>query len=119
VVPIFDGHQRQQQHNKLKMTEQTRKNYQNFSRQQYRQQLNQLYQQFDETEKLIHQAQTVVKSTRTLMDAYGKQLQTGDATVTDYILSIHHLMNAQHIITQHANHKLQIINQINYWNHEN
>ena len=52
------------------------------------------------------------------MDAYAKQMQTGDAAVTDYILAIHHLMNVQHIVTQHTNHKLQIINQINYWNHE-
>jgi outer membrane protein TolC len=117
-IPIFDGNQRQQQHHKLKLTEQTRKNYQDFSRQQYRQQLDRLYQQLDETERLIRQAQTVIKSTQTLMGAYGKQMQTGDATVTDYILSIHQLMNAQHVITQHTNQKLQIINQINYWNHE-
>jgi len=117
-IPIYDGSQRQQQHLKMKLTEQTRKNYQDFSRQQYRQRLDQLYQQLTETERLIRQAQTVIKSTQTLMDAYGKQLQTGDATVTDYILSIHQLMNAQHVITQHTNQKLQIINQINYWNHE-
>jgi outer membrane protein TolC len=118
TIPIYDGGQRQQQYNKLKLTEQTRKNYQDFSRNQYRQKLDQLYQQLDETGKLVIQTQTVIKSTQTLMDAYGKQMQTGDAHVTDYILSIQHLMNAQHIINQHTNHKLQIINQINYWNHE-
>jgi outer membrane protein TolC len=117
-IPIYDGNQRKQQHLKLKLSEQTRKNYQDFSRQQYRQQLEQLYQQLDETEQLIRQSQTVVKSTQTLIDAYGKQLQTGDATVTDYVLSIHQLMNAQHVITQHTNQKSQIINQINYWNYE-
>jgi outer membrane protein TolC len=118
AIPIYDGNQRHQQHLKSKLSEQTRKNYQDFSRQQYRQRLDQLYQQLDETERLIHQAQTVIKLSQTLMDAYGKQMQTGDATVTDYILSIHNLMNAQHVITQHTNLKLQIINQINYWNHE-
>ena len=118
AIPIYDGNQRQQQHRKWQLTEQTRKNYQDFSRQQYRQQLDYLYQQLNETERLIAQSQTVIKSSQTLMDAYSIQLQTGDATITDYILSIHHLMNAQHVITQHTNHKLQIINQINYWNHE-
>ena len=117
-IPIYDGNQRKQQYLKLKATEQTRQHYQDFSRQQYRQQLEQLYQQLDETERLISQAQTVVQSTQTLMDTYGKQLQTGDATVTDYVLSIHQLLNAQHVITQHTNQKFQIINQINYWNHE-
>jgi len=118
VIPILDGGQRHQQHSKLKITEQTRKNYQDFTRRQYRQQLDQLYQQLDENERIIQQAQSVVASTGTLMDAYGKQLQTGDAAITDYILSIHHLMNARHVITQHTHQKLQIINQINYWNHE-
>ena len=118
-IPLYDGNRRQEQHHKWLLTEQTRKNYQDYSRQQYRQQLDILYQQLDETERLIAQAQTVILSSQTLMNAYGVQLQTGDATVTDYILSIHHLMNAQHVITQHTNHKLQIINQINYWNHEN
>ena len=117
-VPIYDGNQRKQQQLKLKATEQNRKNYQDFSRQQYRQRLEQLLQQLNETEHLIRQAQTVVQSTQNLMDAYGKQMQTGDATVTDYILSIHQLMNAQHVITEQTNQKLQIINQINYWNNE-
>jgi len=118
TIPIYDGGQRQQQHLKLKLSEQNRKNYQDFSRQQYRQKLDLLHQQLKETEQLINQAQTVIKTSRTLVEAYGKQIQTGDAAVTDYILSIQHLMNAQHVITQHTNHKLQIINQINYWNHE-
>ena len=117
-IPIYDGNQRKQQQLKLKVTEQSRQNYQDFSRRQYQQQLEQLYQQLDETEGLIRQAQTVIQSTRQLMEAYSKQLQTGDAAVTDYILSIHHLMNAQHVITLQMNYKMQIINQINYWNHE-
>ena len=117
-IPIYDGNQRKQQQLKLKASEQTRQHYQDFSRLQYRQQVEQLYQQLDETERLIRQAQTVVQSTQTLTDAYGRQLQTGDATVTDYILSIHQWMNAQQVITQQTNQKLQIINQINYWNHE-
>ena len=118
AIPIYERGQRQQEHNKLKITEQTRKNYQDFSRLQYRQQLDLLYQQLNETERLINQAQTIIKSTQTLMSAYAIQLQTGDAAVTDYILSVNNYMNALHVITQHANQKLQIINQINYWNHE-
>ena len=117
-IPVYDGNQRKQQQQKLKVTEQTRKNYRDFSQQQYRQRLEQLHQQLDETDRLIRQAQTVVESTQKLMNAYAIQLQTGDATVTDYVLSMHQLMNAQHVITQQTNQKLQIINQINYWNHE-
>ena len=118
AVPIYDGGQRQKQHDKLKVSEQTRKYYQNFSRQQYRQQVEQLYQQLAQTENIIKQAQSVIQSTQTLMEAYGKQMQTGDAAITDYILSINSYLSAKHVITQNTNTKLQIINQINYWNHE-
>jgi len=118
IIPLYDGGRRQEQHNKLKITELIRKDNQDFSRQQYRQQLEMLYQQLDETEKIIDQAQTVITSTQTLIDAYGKQMQTGDAAITDYMLSINNYMNAKHVITQQNINKIQIINQINYWNHE-
>jgi paraquat-inducible protein B len=115
TVPIYDGGLRQKQHNKLKISEQIRKDYQDFSRQQYRQQLDQLYQQLQQTEAIISQAETVINSTQTLIDAYGKQMQTGDASMTDYMLSINNYLNAKHVITQQNNNKIQITNQINYW----
>jgi len=118
TVPIYDGGQRQKQHNKTKAIEQSRENYLDFSRQQYRQQLEQLHQQLGETEQLINQAQGVIKSTQTLIEAYSKQMQTGDASITDYILSINNYLNAKHVFTQQIINKIQIINQINYWNHE-
>ena len=102
----------------MKASEETRKNYQNFSRQQYRQQTEQLIQQLEQTEDIINQAQNVVKSAQTLVEAYSKQMQTGDAAITDYILSINNYLNAKHVIIQQTNNKLQIINQINYWNYE-
>ena len=118
AIPIYDGGQRQKQHNKMKASELTRKNYQDFSRQQYQQQLKQLYQQLKQAESIINQAQIVVKSTQTLREAYEKLLQTGDAGITDYILSINNYLNARNVVTQQINTKLQIINQINYWNYE-
>jgi len=119
TVPIYEGGQRQKQHNKIKASEQSRENYLDFSRQQYRQQLEQLHQQLNQTEQLINQAQGVIKSTQTLIDAYGKLMQSGDVSITDYILSINNYLSAKHVITQQIINKIQIINQINYWNHEN
>ena len=118
IVPIYDGGQRQKQHNKTKAIEQSRENYLDFSRQQYRQQLEQLYQQLEQTEQIINQAQGVIQSAQILIDAYGKQMQTGDASITDYILSINNYLNAKHVITQQTTNKIQIINEINYWNFE-
>jgi len=118
TIPLYDGGLRQEQHNKLKISEQIRRDYQDFSRQQYRQQLEQLHQQLEQTEKIITQAQSVILSAQMLIDAYCKQMQTGDAAITDYMLSINNYLNAKHVITQHIIKKIQIINQINYWNHE-
>jgi outer membrane protein TolC len=118
IVPIYDGGQRQKQHNKIKATEQSRENYLDFSRKQYRQQLEQLVQQLNQTEQLINQTQGVINSTQTLIDAYGKLMQSGDVSITDYILSINNYLSAKHVITQQIINKIQIINQINYWNHE-
>lgn len=118
VVPIYDGNQRKSQHDKLKASEQTRKNYLDFSRKQYQQQLVQLYQQLRQTDAIIEQAQEIIRYTQTLVEAHGKLLQTGDASVTDYVLTVNNLLNARHTVVQNMNNRMQIINQINYWNYE-
>ena len=118
TIPIYDSGQQQKRHNKMKLSEQTRKFYQNSSKLQYQQQLRQLYQQLQQTNDMIERTQKVISSSQTLMDAYGKQMQNGDATITDYILAINNYLTAKHTMTQYFNNKLQIINQINYWNYE-
>ena len=117
-MPIYDGNQRKKQHDKIRISEMIRQNYQDFSRRQYNQQLLQLYQQLTQTDDLITQAQNVVKYTETLMEAYRKQIQTGDAGITDYIIAINNYLNAKYVVTQNITNKMQIINQINYWNDE-
>ena len=117
-MPVYDGNQRKKQHDKIRISELTRQDYQDFSRRQYQQQLLQLYQQLTQTDNLITQAQSVVKYTETLMEAYRKQMQTGDAGITDYILAINNYLNAKYAVTQNITDKMQIINQINYWNDE-
>jgi len=118
TIPIYDGNQRQKQHNKLKVSEQIRKDFQDFSRQQYLQHIKQLFQQLEQTEEIIRQAQSVITSMQSLIDAYGKQLQTGDVSITDYMLALNNFLDAKYVITQYSINKIQIINQINYWNHE-
>ena len=118
VIPLYDGGQRQKQHDKFKASELTRKNYLDFSQKQYRQQLLQLYQQLQQTDDIIKQAQEMVRYTQTLIEAYGKLLQTGDTSITDYVLAINNFLSARHTVIQNTNNRLQIINQINYWNYE-
>jgi outer membrane protein TolC len=116
TVPIYDGHQRKMQYSKLEIAERTRTGYKDFFTSQYSQQLAQLSQQLKATEDLIGQINEQVRYSQTLIDVNGKLLGTGDAKIADYILALSNFLNARNLLTQNNITRLQIINQINYWN---
>lgn len=116
TVPIYDGKQKKMQLNKLNIAEQTRENYRDYFKTQYQQQIAQLYQQLNSIQQVIDEAASQLKFNETLIDANKKLLETGDAHMPDYILAIGNYLNTKNIITQNNINKLQILNQINYWN---
>jgi hypothetical protein len=116
VVPIYDGRQRKMLHQKNTIAEQTRKNYEDFFSNQYSQQIEQLKQQLLLSQQLIEQTTTQISYSEGLIKAQQQQLVTGDVRIADYIIAIGNYLNAKNIITQNRISKLQIINQINYWN---
>ena len=116
TMPIYDGHQRKMQYSKLDIQERTRSGYRQFFTSQYSQQLAQLSQQLKATEDLIAQINEQVRYSETLIDVNGKLLGTGDAKIADYILALSNYLNAKNLLTQNYITRLQIINQINYWN---
>ena len=115
-VPIYDGHQRKLQYSKLDIAERTRNGYKDFFTRQYNQQITQLAQQLIATEELIGQINEQVKYSETLIEVNGKLMGTGDAKIADYILALSNYLNAKNLLTQNNITRLQIINQINYWN---
>lgn len=116
TVPIYDGRQRKMLHQKNAIAEQNRQGYRDFFTKQYQQQIAQLRQQLQQTEQLIEQTNTQIKYADGLIKAQRKQLVTGDVRIADYIIAISNYLNAKNIITQNSIAKLQILNQINYWN---
>lgn len=116
TVPIYDGRQRQMQHRKLDIAEQTRVNYRDFFQTQYNQQLAQLVQQLNGAQQLIEETTSQLKYVQGLIEANAKLLATGDVRIADYIIAINNYLNAKNIITQNTINKLQLISQINYWN---
>lgn len=116
IVPIYDGHQRKLQYSKLDVAERTRTGYKDFFTRQYNQQIAQLSQQLQATEALIGQINDQVKYSEALITVNGKLLGTGDARISDYILALNNYLNAKNLLTQNNITRLQIINQINYWN---
>jgi outer membrane protein TolC len=116
TLPIYDGHQRRIQYSKLEIAERTRTGYRDFFKNQYDQQIAQLSQQLRATEELIVEVNEQLKYSEALITANGKLLGTGDARISDYILALSNYLNAKNLLTQNSVTRLQIINQINYWN---
>ncbi|MBI1782321.1 MAG: TolC family protein [Sphingobacteriales bacterium] len=116
IIPIYDGKQRKLQYNKITIAEKNRTNYKDFFKTQYSQQIAQLTRQLQSTEELIADINNQLKYSSSLIDVNGKLLETGDVRIADYILALNNYLNAKNLITQNNINRLQIINQINYWN---
>ncbi len=116
IVPIYDGRQKKMQHDKIGIAERTRQNYRDFFKKQFDQQVAQLSQQLAATQQLIDQMNGQVKYTEALIEANRKLLETGDVRMADYLLAIGNYLTTKNMIRQNNITKLQLINQINYWN---
>ena len=117
-MPIYDGKQKKMQHDKIAIAEQTRQQYRDYFKTQYNQEIAQLVQQLQAADEIIAEATDQIKYTEGLMQANRKLMTTGDAHIADYIIALNNYLNAKNIITQNTTNKLQIINQINYWNRQ-
>jgi outer membrane protein TolC len=116
TVPIYDGRQRKMQQRKLDLTEKTRQNYKDFFTRQYNQQAAQLMQQLTATQELIDQINRQIKYSEGLIQANTRLLITGDVRIADMIIALNNYLTAKNLLTQNTVSRLQIINQINYWN---
>jgi outer membrane protein TolC len=116
VIPIYDGKQKKMQYRKLDISERVRGNYQAFYTSQYYQQIYQLQQQLQQTESLIVDILKQIKYADGLIQANARLLETGDAKIVELIIALNNYLTAKHLLTQNKVSRLQIINQINYWN---
>jgi hypothetical protein len=104
TVPIYDGQER------------TRQGYKEFFTAQYSQQVAQLLQQLNATTSLISDIENQIKYAEGLIRVNIHLLETGDVKIADLVISINNYLVAKNLLTQNNSSKLQIINQINYWN---
>jgi outer membrane protein TolC len=114
-VPIYDGKQRRLKSLKIDIAERTRQQYKDFFLRQYNQQVAQLVQQLRSTESLIEDIDGQIRYSGTLVNVNKKLLETGEVRITDLILTINTFLNARHLLNQNYTNRMQIINQINYW----
>lgn len=114
-IPIYDGRQKKLQYAKLDIQERTRIYKRDFFIQQHNQQILQLMQQLNATNRLIDQINKQIKYTETLITVNEKLLATGDIRLTDFILSLNNYFTARNLVTQNYISRLKIMNQLNYW----
>lgn len=116
TVPIYDGKQKKMQYAKLDISERTRQGYKDFFKKQYSQQIAQLSQQLKATDDLIEEINHQIKYSQGLIDVNMKLLQTGDVKIADLVIAINNYLTARNLLAQNNVSRMQIINQINYWN---
>ena len=116
TLPIYDGGQRKMQYRKLSLEEETRQNYKSFFSTQYRQQIAQLKQQISENENLLAQVNEQIKYSESLIKVDTQLLETGDLRIADLVLAINNYLTIKNLKTTTTINKLQLINQLNYWN---
>lgn len=115
-VPIYDGRQRKLNYQKLEIAENTRINYAGYFKNQYSQQLQQLYTELKKNREIIPQvnqqldfAGMVIKQDRNL-------LNTGNVSITEYVMALKNYIAVKRNLNQYQIKILQIITEINYWN---
>ncbi len=116
ALPIYDGGVKKLLYRKLALQEDTRLNYKAFFDVQYRQQIAQLNQQINDNTLLEQQIKDQFKYSESLIKVDTKLLETGDIRMADLIIAINNYLSVKNLLTQTNISKLQLINQLNYWN---
>ncbi len=114
-LPVYDGNQRKLNYSKLRVQEETRKNYQDFFRTQYSLQLRQLKDELDNVRILAHDNQKQIDLVKMLVAQERAELNSGTLTITDYILALRNLIAAMHEGVQYQIRAQYILNEINFW----
>lgn len=114
-IPIYDGHQRKMQHDQVALSEKTRQYYRDFFTRQYGQQISQLALQLTDNQNLTDRINKQVSYSQALVDANFKLLETGQVSVTEYIIALSNLLTTRNLLIQNEIEKYQLINQLNYW----
>ncbi len=116
TLPIYDGQQRKYNYEKLRIDERTRSGYASYIRQQYNQQLEQLYHELAATQNLIPDVRDQMQLAENILKQDAVLINSGDVPVTEYILALRNYATAKSTLNQYQVKVLQLVNEINYWN---
>ena len=114
-LPVYDGNQRKYNYSKLRIQEETRRNYRDFVRAQYDAQLKQLKEELDNVRLQAVDNDRQVEVVKMLVAQERAELNSGTLTITDYILALKNLIEALHEGVQYQIRAQYILNEINFW----
>ena len=106
-LPIFDGHQRQLQYQRLELSEQSRRGYRQFLTVQRRQQYEQLEGLIRASDALLGRIREQVRVADALVGAARQQLATGDVAILDYLNLVTSYRQLQFSLTQAQTEQLR------------
>ncbi|GAA4004576.1 hypothetical protein GCM10022408_15470 [Hymenobacter fastidiosus] len=114
TVPIFDGHQRQLQYQRLALSEQTRRGYRRFLTGQRRQQYQQLESEVRAADALLARIREQLRVAGALVGASRQQLTTGETLILDYLNVLTSYRTLQFSLTQAEADRLRSLYALDY-----
>ena len=100
ALPIFDGHQRQLQYQRIALSEQSRRGYRQFLTIQRQQQYDQLLGVIRASQALTARIREQLRVAEALVGAARQQLATGDVLILDYLTLLTSYRALQFSLTQ-------------------
>jgi hypothetical protein len=114
TLPVFDGNQRKLSYDKIRIHEDTRKSYQENFLLQYRSGLQQLQVELSKTRMLMKENEKQVALVNELLAADNSLLDSGQISITDYILAMKNLVEAKHAGLLYQIRAQYVLNEINF-----
>lgn len=113
-IPVYDGHQRQLQYQRIALSEQSRRGYRQFITVQRRQQYEQLEGQIRAADALLVRIREQLRIAQTLVGATRQQLATGDVVILDYLNVVTSYRTLQFSLSQAETDRLRSLYALDF-----
>jgi outer membrane protein TolC len=113
-IPVYDGHQKTYEKQKLSLSENTRSAYENNFRIQFDQQISQLNVELKSLINITSQLEKQLATSEQLVNALRGQLETGIIQMTEYITAVKNLRYINKTLSDNRIKIQLVINELNY-----
>ena len=113
-IPIYDGHLKKIDYQKLAISEDSRLNYETFFKNQFQQQVAQLNKELSDNKVVEEQLKTQLHSVEELINMSRVQLNYGNMSVTEFINAAKNYITVNMSLSQVQLKELLLTNELNY-----